>query len=120
MAENIQEKVTSLDKDSKVPCYHQIYKKLLEIIQNSNQEENNKIPNELLLCEKFGVSRTTIRNALKELEIKGLIIRERGRGKGTYIRKKSFETHSLQKVSSIVDELRREGIKTEVKVLRKK
>ena len=44
----------------------------------------------------------------------GYIVRERGRG--TFVRKK-IETHSLQKVSSIIDELKSEGIKTKKKIL---
>lgn len=118
MKENLNDSFTSLDTESKVPYYYQIYKNILDSIQNGKFAIDKKIPNERDLCEKFNVSRTTIRNALKELEVKGMIFR--GRGKGTYVKKRFFESHSLQNVSSIVDSLRSEGIQTVVRVLENK
>ncbi len=105
-----------INKNLKIPYYYQLYENLVKSIQSNELIEGQKLESELELCEKFGVSRITVRQALKELELNGYIIRERG--KGTFIKKK-IETHSLQKVSSIVDELRKEGIKTKNKIVQK-
>ncbi len=106
-----------IDRKLKIPYYYQLYSKLSHEIENGVFHAGDRLPNEMLLCEKFGVSRITVRQALRELELNGYIIRERGRG--TFIRK-NIETHSLQKVSSIIDELKEEGIKTKKKILENK
>lgn len=104
-----------LDKKSKVPYYHQIYNYLLRKIKNSELIEGSQFPNEMILCKIFNVSRTSIRGALGELERDGYIIR--GRGQGTFILKNSVESSALQKISSIVDELKEKGINIETKIL---
>lgn len=108
-----------LDKKSKIPYYHQVYIYLLDKINNNSIKEGEQIPNEMVLCEKFNFSRTTIREALRELKNSGYI--SRSRGQGTFITKKSIaESKALQKVSSIVDELREKGVDTEAKILDKR
>jgi len=106
-----------INKNLKVPYYYQLYENIVESIEKKMLSEGDRLYGEIQLCEKYGVSRITVRQALKELEVNGYIVRERG--KGTFIRKK-IETHSLQKVSSIVDELKSEGIKTVNKILENK
>lgn len=39
-----------------------------------------KLPTELELCEQFGVSRTVLREALRMLSARGLVVIQRGRG----------------------------------------
>jgi GntR family transcriptional regulator len=109
-----------IDKNNKLPFYHQVYLNLLDKIRNGDYKANDKIPNESDLCKKFNVSRTTIRIALKELENKGYIYRERA--KGTFISDKSIEIKSLQKVKviSIVDSLSSNGIDIKRVVLKNK
>ena len=107
-----------LNKKSKIPYYYQVYNFLLNKIKNNDIKEGSRLPNEVLLCSIFNVSRTTIREALRELEINGYI--ERGRGQGTFILNNSVKSRALQKVSSIVDELKEKGIKTETKILEQK
>ncbi len=106
-----------INKNLKVPYYYQLYESIVDNIEKNILLAGDRLYSEMELCEKYGVSRITVRQALKELEVNGYIIRERG--KGTFIRKK-IETHSLQKVSSIVDELKSEGIKTINKILENK
>jgi GntR family transcriptional regulator len=106
-----------LDKKSRVPYYFQVYSYLLNKINVNELSEGNQIPNEMVLCSIFHVSRTTVREALRELELNGHITR--GRGQGTFILKKSVESGALQKVSSIVDELKEKGINTQARILEK-
>jgi GntR family transcriptional regulator len=104
-----------LDKRSRLPYYYQVYNYLLGKIVSRELSEGSQIPNEMILCNIFQVSRTTIREALRELELNEYI--SRGRGQGTFILKRSVESSALQKVSSIVDELKEKGINTESKIL---
>jgi len=104
-----------LDKKNRLPYYYQVYNYLLEKIRSKELSEGSQIPNEMILCDIFHVSRTTIREALRELDLNGYI--SRGRGQGTFILKRSVESSALQKVSSIVDELKEKGINTQTKIL---
>ena len=104
-----------LDKKSRLPYYYQVYNYLLRKINSFELTEGKQIPNEMILCDIFKVSRTTVREALRELEANGYI--SRGRGQGTFILKRPLESNALQKVSSIVDELKEKGINMQAKIL---
>ena len=39
-----------------------------------------KLPSEMQLVMRFGVSRTTVQRALRDFEREGLIVKQRGRG----------------------------------------
>lgn len=56
---------------------------LMEFILTEPVEVGQKIPNEFELAEKFGVGRSTIREAVKGLVSKGVL--EVRRGSGTYV-----------------------------------
>jgi DNA-binding FadR family transcriptional regulator len=53
---------------------------LLDRIVAGELEPATMLPNELRLCEAFGVSRTVIREAIKILEQKGLVRAKQGQG----------------------------------------
>jgi GntR family transcriptional regulator len=103
-----------LDKTSKVPYYHQIYLSISQKIDSNIIKDGEKLPNELDICKDFGISRITVRQAFKELETKGYVFRERGRG--TFVRKK-IEAHALERFSSIVDELKKAGVEIKGKII---
>jgi GntR family transcriptional repressor for pyruvate dehydrogenase complex len=64
----------------------QVYRKLKEQLMKEVWKEGEKLPSEHELCEMFGVSRVTVRGALQQLEILGLV--ETKHGGGTFV--KSF------------------------------
>ncbi len=61
----------------------QVEKELLNYILNEPVQIGEKIPNEFDLAEKFGVGRSTVREAVKALVSKGIL--EVRRGAGTYV-----------------------------------
>lgn len=63
--------------------YKWLSTRLEALIQKNIQKGINKLPTEQELCEKYQLSRQTVRTALKTLEEKGLI--EKKRGSGSYI-----------------------------------
>ncbi len=65
-------------------AYHKVYNILREQILEKKLNEGEKIPPERVLCDTYGVSRITIRQALKMLQDQGLL--ERLPGKGTFVR----------------------------------
>jgi GntR family transcriptional regulator len=63
-----------------VPLHLQIQRVLRGRIESGEWEAEAAIPTEMALAQRFGVSRTTIREALGALTRDGLIARYRGRG----------------------------------------
>src|SRR5918992_423458 len=53
---------------------------LLEMVVSGGLEPGERLPSERELCERLGVSRTVVREALNLLEARGLISIEHGRG----------------------------------------
>lgn len=51
-----------------------------EVIKSKQLSSGNKLPSEKELCEKFNVSRTVIREALRLLHAKGLVSIKKGKG----------------------------------------
>ena len=58
----------------------------------------DKLPNENILSEELGVSRTTLREAIRILAVGNVV--EIQRGKGTFV-KQEFEEHSLEALSPL-------------------
>ncbi|MBX6318639.1 GntR family transcriptional regulator [Pigmentiphaga sp.] len=61
-----------------LPKYHSVYLVLKERLRDGVYDE--RVPGELELMEEFGVSRATVRKALENLALEGLIERAAGRG----------------------------------------
>lgn len=68
----------------RVPRYREIAQILREELAGEVYSLGGLFPKELDLCERFGVSRFTVRNAMAELEAAGLV--ERRKAIGTIVR----------------------------------
>jgi len=63
------------------PCLHEIVvKRIVESISLGTYQRGDKLPSENSLCELYGVSRVTMRKALKQLTSMGFIETRQGRG----------------------------------------
>lgn len=71
---------STLDHSSPVPLYHQVATHIEAAIQSGALAPGDKLENELALAGIVGVSRPTMRAALKEVVDKGLLVRRRGVG----------------------------------------
>lgn len=72
--------MTTLDPNAPEPLYHQLRIDLLRRIEGAEFGPGDRIPTEMELCEAYGVSRTTARQALQLLADDDIIIRARRRG----------------------------------------
>lgn len=72
------------DRRAAQPLYRQVEEALREQILHGGWAPGTKIPPENELCDLYGVSRITVRHALRNLVSEGLL--ERGQGRGTFVR----------------------------------
>ncbi|HOJ33757.1 MAG TPA: GntR family transcriptional regulator [Candidatus Hydrogenedentes bacterium] len=63
-----------------IPVYSYIKRELKSQIENGELPEGARVPSELELARQYGVSRNPTRQALRDLELEGYIVRVPGRG----------------------------------------
>jgi DNA-binding FadR family transcriptional regulator len=66
-------------------AYEQVADQLRELIVSGELTRGERLPNEAVLAREFGVSRTTVREALRLLTAQGLVRTAKGAGGGTYV-----------------------------------
>lgn len=71
---------TTIDRRSPVPFYSQLKSSMMTDIATRGLEPGDRLQTEQELCAAYGVSRTVVRQALQELEVEGVVRREKGRG----------------------------------------
>lgn len=74
------------------PKYIQIKENIVEMIEEGNLKEGDKLPSESALQKKFSSSRHTVRSALAELELEGIIYKEHGLGSFVSDQKNNYKT----------------------------
>lgn len=99
-----------------IPLYYKLYLDLRKELEEE-YKKGEKILTEKDMCEKYGVSRLTVRRALEELEKEGLI--ERKRGQGTFYTGNKQE-EELSKLTGFTDEALKQGHRTKSIVLENK
>ena len=92
-------------KKKKMPEYRRLAAKLKKDIFEGRLKSGDKLPGEFELAEKHGLSRTTARLAMRELESESLVYRRRG--SGTFVRNTSvlsspFSMYARSKASGMV------------------
>src|SRR5262249_36934868 len=107
----------AIDRASPLPFYFQLSQLLEQEIGSGRRPPGERLPSEPDLCARYGVSRTTVRQALARLERRGLISRRKG--EGTYVRHDQPGLWLLQSSEGFFrDEVGRRGSAVTSKVLR--
>ncbi len=91
--------------------YAQVFREVRAYIIRNNLQPGDLLPTEQSLCEKLGVSRNVLREAIKSMELMGLVSAQRG--KGTVLQKFNLDfifqnvifTHLSDEVHTITDML---------------
>jgi len=104
----LAEKILAIrvDKASATPVYTQIAAGVRGVIGQMAEARGMALPPERVLCERFGVSRMTLRQALDVLVREGLINQERGRG--TFVTRQRLEKQQ-QEFRSFSEEIAARG-----------
>ncbi|MBS4174207.1 GntR family transcriptional regulator [Bacillus sp. FJAT-49736] len=103
-----------INKKSRVPLYAQLIDIIVEKIRSGEWKEFDKLPSERELCDMYDISRTTIRQAMIELENEGYIYKEHG--KGSFVSPQAF-TQNLVTFYSFTEEMKKLGKKPSTKIL---
>ena len=98
-----------------VPLYYQLQSILLDKIYSGIFNDGVRFPTEAELVKEYGVSRITVREALRTIEEQGLIRREVGRG--TFVNDQRPFTGSL-KLEGSMNDLISLAVATKIKLLR--
>lgn len=112
----MQEK--KIDFDNPMPYYYQLIEIIKCNIQNGTWLPGEQIPSEMDLCDSFGVSRTVVRQALRELELKNIITKRKG--KGTFVSKPKISEGLIQKLTGFYQDMVERGFTPVTKVLYQK
>lgn len=107
--------LTEIRTNSSIPLYRQIADALEGRIRQGGLEEGQQLPSEAGLGEEFGVSRITVRQALAELEQKGLV--ERVPGKGTYARRSEAKVERITRLSGFGENMTALGLTASYRIL---
>lgn len=78
----------------------QIAEAIRDAIMSGGLLVDERLPSEAELCEKFGVSRPTVREALKRLAAQNLIRTQRGASGGAFVNRISFEEAYGQQITT--------------------
>jgi GntR family transcriptional regulator len=96
-----------VDRDSYIPYYIQVKEIVLERIKNNEWKVGEQLPAESQLCAMFDVSRTVIRQALQELENRGVVIRKKG--KGTFVARPKISGSLVQRLTGLHENMAGQG-----------
>ncbi|MCV2490306.1 GntR family transcriptional regulator [Geodermatophilus sp. YIM 151500] len=69
-----------VDRSSPTPLYFQLAQAIEGAITGGDLPAGSRLENEILLAQRYGLSRPTVRRAVQELVDKGLLVRKRGVG----------------------------------------
>jgi len=99
----------NIEKNSPLPLYAQLQNSIIEKIDNEQYKENSKLPSEVDIIKDSGLSRSTVRQALSNLEKEGYI--EKKRGIGTFVSAKKRNLWNLERLRSFREEFSIKGAK---------
>ncbi|GAA6324620.1 GntR family transcriptional regulator [Fusobacterium ulcerans] len=99
---------------SKSPLYYQLAEIIIEEIKTKNLKEDDKILTEREYCEKYNLSRATVRQGIAYLEKKGYLYKIQGCG--TFVSSRVLK-QKLLKFYSFTEEMKKQGKTPESKIL---
>jgi GntR family transcriptional regulator len=88
---------------------------IIQLINDGEYQPNSQLPTEAEFCEKYGVSRTTVRTALQQLTIEGYVYRKRG--SGTFVSGNKVKQILTTTVEHFSEQIAMQGKKPLIKVI---
>ncbi|WP_207890361.1 GntR family transcriptional regulator [Rubrobacter taiwanensis] len=106
--------MAGIDTNSPIPKYYQLKEIIRGMIESEELQEGQLIPSERELCERYGISRMTARQAIMELVNEGVLYREQG--KGTFVAGKKVQQEAAR-LTSFTEDMRERGMAVSSTVL---
>jgi GntR family transcriptional regulator len=103
-----------INKRSPIPVYIQISDAIRAMIHDGELGPDSILPSSKLVCERFGITRMTLRQAYAVLDREGLVDAQRGRG--TFVRRPHIE-RTLSQMIGFSEEMLARGKKPSSRVL---
>lgn len=97
----------SVDRGQGLPLYLQLSDQVAELIEREQMPVGAALPSESELQRHFTVSRATVRQALQQLALQGLV--ERHQGRGTFVAVPQLE-RALHELTSFSEHLASKGL----------
>lgn len=107
--------IKGIDKHSPLPYYYQLREVLRDQIVSGAWPPGAQLPTEAEICRTFGVSRTTVRQALAELLNEGLIRKEKGRG--SFVAEPKIRERLVERLTGFYEDMVAQGLRPETRVL---
>lgn len=104
----------TLNPKAPVPLYLQLKEAILAVLHGGGWGQDKPLPSERELSERLGISRSTVRQAIHELEIEGWLVRRQGRG--TFPVQAKVE-QPLVMITSFTENMRQAGIEASSRLL---
>ncbi|WNB90341.1 GntR family transcriptional regulator [Bacillus sp. NEB1478] len=89
--------------------YIKVIEKIKKDIEEGFYKEGQKLPSEFELSKQLGISRATLREALRILEDENVLIRKHG--VGTFVRTRALFSSGIEELYSVTDMIERGGKK---------
>jgi GntR family transcriptional regulator len=104
-----------IDLDSAVPYYYQLQRYIEHRIKSEAWRPGQKLPTEKQLCDRLGVSRTVVRQALNAIASQDLITTYKGRG--SFVADIKHSWHLMQTMGGFYDDAAMRGEVVHTRVL---
>ncbi len=98
----------------RIPLYCQLAEIIINEIESKGLKENDQLSTEKEYCEKYKLSRATVRQAINYLEKKGYVYKVQG--SGTFVSARRLK-QKLLKFYSFSEEMKKQGKNPESKIL---
>ncbi|WP_257351483.1 GntR family transcriptional regulator [Pseudalkalibacillus decolorationis] len=87
--------------------YLQVIEHIKRDIENGVYQEGERLPSEFELSKQLGISRATLREALRILEDENIVVRRHG--VGTFVRARALFSSGIEELFSVTDMIERAG-----------
>jgi GntR family transcriptional regulator len=102
-------------QEAPIPIYYTISSEIIRQIKSRHLAPGDKVPSENEIIKNYGVSNTTARKVLQEIERGGFV--EKIKGRGTFVRDQVEINRAVSKVLSFTKNMQQQGITPHTKLL---
>ncbi|MCU1669165.1 MAG: putative GntR family transcriptional regulator [Blastococcus sp.] len=99
--------ISEITHDSRLPYYEQLKQLLMREIARDKLEPGHLMASESEMCQRYGVSRTVVRQAVGELVHEGVL--QRIRGKGTFVARPKISEQFMESTVGFFEDMTSHG-----------